>query len=221
MGKPKVEIKISSFYIHLNMGLSTNGPAPSSVFESKVYSEIRNLRNNSDLFDITLGCTDSNGRSLQAHKVILSACSAFFRNLLCQQASYHNNANSFVYLKGVAFKDLSIMLDYMYHGEVKLPPDDLDSFLAIGEELQITGISTEKASSGVPRSTVTIKPDYNSQGSSIHITDGIPSDSFPTKPFTRQQALEKQLQATNGSIPFVGAPKSKPYQFTQNRSNSD
>ena len=96
------------------------------------------------VFDVTLSCTDSNGRSLQAHKVILSACSSFFKGLLRQQQATHNShPNPFIYLRGVTFSDLSSVLDFMYHGEVNLGQDSLNNFLAVAEELAIKGLSAD------------------------------------------------------------------------------
>jgi hypothetical protein len=47
-------------------------------FESNISVAFRELREEKDFFDITLAVDDS---QIQAHKVILSACSPFFREL--------------------------------------------------------------------------------------------------------------------------------------------
>ena len=44
-------------------------------FESNISSAFRELRDDKDFFDITLACDDE---QIQAHKVILSACSHSF-----------------------------------------------------------------------------------------------------------------------------------------------
>jgi BTB/POZ domain len=46
-------------------------------FESNISVAFRELRDEKDFFDITLAVEDS--QQVQAHKVILSACSPFFR----------------------------------------------------------------------------------------------------------------------------------------------
>ena len=112
-------------------------------FESNVSSSFRELRAESDFFDVTLGCTDSGGRSLQAHKVILSACSKIFKSMLRQQAAQQGNANPFIYLRGISYHDLSSILNFMYHGEVNVAQEDLNSFLAVAEELQIKGLTNK------------------------------------------------------------------------------
>jgi len=74
---------------------------------------------------------------LQAHKVILSACSPFFRNVLRR----HSHQNPLLYLKGVRYTDLQAVLNFMYHGEVNVAQEDLNSFLAVAEELKVKGLS--------------------------------------------------------------------------------
>ena len=53
----------------------------------------RELREDKDFFDVTLACDDE---QLQAHKVILSACSPFFRTVLRRNRHEH----PLLYLKG-------------------------------------------------------------------------------------------------------------------------
>ena len=76
--------------------------------------------------------------SLQAHKVILSACSPFFRSVL--RRNQGAAAQQLVlYLKGVTYRDMEAVLTFMYHGEVNVAQDDLNSFLAVAEELRVKG----------------------------------------------------------------------------------
>ena len=115
-------------------------------FESNMVTSFKNLRSDSDFFDITIGCHDSRGRVLKAHKVILSACSPFFRNILKMSTGYPH-PNPFIYLRGVSYNDLQCLLDFMYHGEVRVAQEDLNSFLAIAEELQIKGLTNKSGGS--------------------------------------------------------------------------
>ncbi|TRY64330.1 hypothetical protein TCAL_16633 [Tigriopus californicus] len=111
-------------------------------FESNVSGSFRELRAESDFFDVTLGCDQSNGRVLQAHKVILSACSSFFKRMLKEQIIASGlSANPYVYLRGVKFSDLSSILDFMYQGEVNVAQSELNSFLAVAEDLQVKGLT--------------------------------------------------------------------------------
>jgi len=47
-------------------------------FQSNIVSVLDNLKEEEDLVDVTLVCE---GHAVKAHKVILSACSPYFRNV--------------------------------------------------------------------------------------------------------------------------------------------
>lgn len=127
-----------------NMETSENFCLHWNDFESNLVSAVRELRAESDFFDVTLGCNDREGRSLRGHRVILSACSNFFKKMLRQQTNhYPGHPHPYIYLRGVSFQDISNVLDFMYNGEVKVAQEDLDSFLSLAEELQIKGLTNQ------------------------------------------------------------------------------
>jgi len=103
-------------------------------FERNISIAFRDIREEKDLFDCTLSC---GVRQLKAHKLILSACSPFFRTILRQNHHQH----PLLYLKGVEYSDLQAVLDFMYHGEVNVAQEELNSFLAVAEDLQVKGLS--------------------------------------------------------------------------------
>merc|ERR1712050_719514 len=103
-------------------------------FETNISTAFRELRDDKDFFDVTLAC---NGDQIQAHKVILSACSPFFRNILRRNPHQH----PLLYLKGVKYSDLQSVLNFMYHGEVNVAQEELNSFLAVAEDLRIKGLT--------------------------------------------------------------------------------
>ena len=67
-------------------------------FAENVSSAFKDLRSEKDFFDVTLACTDSTLKTLQAHKLILSACSNIFKDIFCQQSNAHNLANLYIYM---------------------------------------------------------------------------------------------------------------------------
>jgi len=112
-------------------------------FESNISVAFREIREEKDFFDCTLSVGD---RQIQAHKLILSACSPFFRGVL------RNNphAHPLLYLKGVAFSDLAAVLNFMYHGEVNVAQEELNSFLAVAEDLKVKGLTQSNNSKSTP-----------------------------------------------------------------------
>merc|ERR1712106_141619 len=109
-------------------------------FESNISVAFREIREEKDFFDCTLSC---GSRQIQAHKLILSACSPFFRSILKQNPHQH----PLLYLKGVQFTDLQAVLNFMYHGEVNVAQEELNSFLAVAEDLQVKGLTQNNSSS--------------------------------------------------------------------------
>ena len=116
-------------------------------FESNVSGAFRDIRNEKDFFDVTLACEDS---QLDAHKVILSACSPFFRSIL--RRNPHNHP--LLYLKGVKYNELLSILNFMYLGEVNVSQEDLNSFLAVAEELKVKGLTQNTSESPKNKSNV-------------------------------------------------------------------
>ena len=53
-----------------------------------------------------------------------------------------------IYLRGVRTGDLESVLDFMYQGEVNVAQDNLNSFLAVAEDLQIKGLTQNSGGSG-------------------------------------------------------------------------
>ena len=102
-------------------------------FETNISSAFRDLRNDNDLFDVTIACEDDN---IQAHKVILSACSSFFKRVL--KRSRHQQS-MLLYLRGVSRQNMESVLDFMYYGEISISQDDLNSFLQVAEDLKVKG----------------------------------------------------------------------------------
>jgi len=120
-------------------------------FETNISVAFRELREEKDFFDVTLACDDS---QIQAHKVILSACSPFFRNVLRRNPHQH----PLLYLKGVKYKELLSVLNFMYMGEVNVAQEELNSFLAVAEDLRVKGLTQNNSSSDSSAAAAVSKP---------------------------------------------------------------
>merc|ERR1712129_407909 len=92
------------------------------------------LREDRDFSDVTLVCED--GQQVEAHKVILASSSPFFLNLLRRNKHPH----PLIYMRGLKSEDLVAMIDFLYFGEANVYQENLDSFLAVAEELQLKGL---------------------------------------------------------------------------------
>ncbi|XP_034933796.1 zinc finger and BTB domain-containing protein 44-like [Chelonus insularis] len=106
-------------------------------FPSNLSSGLYSLLTDEHLVDVTLA---AEGKILRAHKLVLSICSTFFRDLFKGNTCKH----PIVILKDVNYRDLSAMLHFMYQGEVNIKQEDIASFLKVAETLQIKGLTKDK-----------------------------------------------------------------------------
>ena len=116
-------------------------------FETNISTAFRDLREDKDFFDVTLVCDQE---QIQAHKVILSACSPFFRKILHQNTHPH----PLIYLRGVQFMDIQSVLNFMYHGEVNVSQEELNTFLSVAEDLKVKGLTQQNQGESQASDTV-------------------------------------------------------------------
>ncbi|XP_030754323.1 protein abrupt-like isoform X2 [Sitophilus oryzae] len=117
-------------------------------FHSSILSSFRHLRDEEDFVDVTLAC---DGCSFTAHKVVLSACSPYFRRLLKANPCQH----PIVILRDVQKKDMESLLRFMYNGEVHIAQEHLTDFLKTAQMLQVRGLADVSAAATGQRLTTT------------------------------------------------------------------
>ena len=159
-------------------------------FEKNISFAFQELREDKDFFDVTLACDDE---QIQAHKVILSACSPFFRNILRRNP----HSNPLLYLKGVKFPDLQSVLNFMYHGEVNVAQEELNSFLAVAEDLRVKGL-TQNQSGGTAKKDhpPNLPPPVNKTSSRSYEREHIPPPkrSRPVPPANSNIVIRAQVE---------------------------
>jgi len=177
-------------------------------FESNISVAFRELREEKDFFDVTLACDDS---QVQAHKVILSACSPFFRSVLRRNPHQH----PLLYLKGVKYKELLSVLNFMYMGEVNVAQEELNSFLSVAEDLRVKGLTQNNSSPAQESSPKTSsKPDNQKQ--SVRPRDPIDRDTIAPPPKRSrpvvpvQQLSTSSFQAEDDDVQEVVPVKTEP-----------
>ncbi|XP_049873757.1 broad-complex core protein isoforms 1/2/3/4/5 isoform X1 [Pectinophora gossypiella] len=110
-------------------------------YQSSITSAFENLRDDEDFVDVTLAC---DGKCLKAHRVVLSACSPYFRELLKSTPCKH----PVIVLQDVAFTDLHALVEFIYHGEVNVHQRSLSSFLKTAEVLRVSGLTQNDDAQG-------------------------------------------------------------------------
>merc|ERR1712105_50372 len=103
-------------------------------FQSNMVNSFKHLRDEKSFTDVTLACE---GQTCKAHKMVLSACSPYFKSLLEENPSKH----PIIILKDVPFAHLQAILEFMYAGEVNVAQDQLPAFLKTAERLKVKGLA--------------------------------------------------------------------------------
>ncbi|XP_046598001.1 protein bric-a-brac 2 isoform X3 [Neodiprion lecontei] len=107
-------------------------------FQANITSQFEALRDDEDFVDVTFAC---DGRRLQAHKVVLSACSPYFKELFKTNPCKH----PIIFMRDVEFEHLQSLLEFMYAGEVNISQAELPTFLRTAESLQIRGLTDSQS----------------------------------------------------------------------------
>ncbi|XP_023020998.2 uncharacterized protein isoform X1 [Leptinotarsa decemlineata] len=132
------------------------------------------------LVDVVLICE---GQYVRAHKLILSACSSFFQEMF---KAYGNISNPFIVMNGIKLAHLRHIIEFIYHGEIKVLDSDLEGVLALGEYFQVKGLCSVKVkhslqpeeTKSVPQSTaVATSPKLRSINSNLGHPNQTPSVS--------------------------------------------
>lgn len=103
-------------------------------FQSSVVTVMRSLLQDRAFLDVTLAC---DGRSLQAHRLVLASCSDFFSDVLKENQTEH----PIIFLRDVNFWELEAILDFIYNGQVNIMREQLPGFIRTAEALQIKGLA--------------------------------------------------------------------------------
>ncbi|CAB3250046.1 unnamed protein product [Arctia plantaginis] len=79
-------------------------------YVSHVTEAFNVLRFENDLVDVTLCC---DGGKIKAHKMLLSACSTYFKQIFKENPCQH----PVIIFRNFKFEDLNAIVNFMYHGE--------------------------------------------------------------------------------------------------------
>ena len=150
------------------------------------------LRGDKEFTDVTLACED--GQQVEAHKVILVASSPFFEKMFQRNKHPH----PLIYLRGFRSEDVAAILDFIYFGEANVYQDNLDSFLAITEELKLQGLTGSEESESEETESEKVEEEKKfSKPEPIHKTEETFKSSTTTTKAYNEEA-SKAIVVTNG-----------------------
>merc|ERR1712133_282501 len=138
---------------------------------------LHNMRKSEYLTDVTLVCDDQ--RQFKAHKIVLSACSNVFKNII---DNLPLNC-SVIYLRGIQHQEIESILEFMYLGVATFYQERENEFLNVAKNLEIKEISKdvefnndEKFNEDVEEPTT--KTHQNNEQEDVNGTDDQISDQF-------------------------------------------
>ena len=170
-------------------------------FQENVNTAFRDLREDSEFTDVTLACED--GYQVEAHKVILAASSAFFRNLLIR----NKHSNQLIYMRGMESNDLLSILDYLYFGEAYIHQQNLNSFLTIAEELKLKGLNKTEELDGEEEGYDASHPRQTYRSTIQRSDTKRNNDTIDTKTSSHNNLLVSQTKYDVSSIKTGALPK--------------
>lgn len=103
-------------------------------YRESMTESLKSLVQDQEFVDVVL---HTEGRTLKAHRVFLSACSLYFSTVLRGTKPWQQ---PILFLPNIPYKDLEKILDFVYHGSVEVSRSSLASFLYSASILQINGL---------------------------------------------------------------------------------
>lgn len=104
-------------------------------FQTSLLSTLPILLDQSHLTDVTIS---AEGRTLRAHRVVLSACSSFFLEIFRTLETTHHPV---IIIPGASFAAIVALLTFMYSGEVNVYEEQIPVLLSLAETLGIKGLA--------------------------------------------------------------------------------
>lgn len=104
-------------------------------YQSNLTTVFDQLLQSESFVDVTLACTD--GHTVKAHKMVLSACSPYFQSLFFENPCKH----PIVILKDIRWSELKAAIDFMYKGEINVCQEQIGPLLKVAESLKIRGLA--------------------------------------------------------------------------------
>jgi len=167
-------------------------------YQSHLVTAFESLLDEKDFVDVTLGVE---GRKLPAHKMLLSACSPYFREVLKGNPCQH----PIIILRDIKFDDLFSLLQFMYNGEVNVAQDQLNSFLKSAESLKIRGL-TDNESENSDRPPVSSQSRERVQENSLQPPPVKKKRPYPESNPTTHNPPSNSLQASAPQKPSHTTP---------------
>lgn len=132
--------------------------------------------------DVTLAC---DGALIKAHKMVLSASSAYFQEIFTTTPCPH----PVIIMKDVPLKELRKILEFMYKGEINVSKQEFGPLLAVAEALHVRGLTQIDSTADEPQPST----------SSAHIS----SENRSTAKANRRMKRRLRRESSNDSLVYI------------------
>ena len=146
-------------------------------FHKNMSERFQSVLQNHEFVDITLVSQDS--KKIQAHKVILGAGSAFFKEVLTNNSNPHH----LIYLKGVDEEVLHAVVDFLYQGQVEVRQEVVQAFMATARDLKVEGLHAGEEGESCLQKDVPVSKDNVDQMYSLEGKHTVLNKTNETKDF--------------------------------------
>ena len=129
-------------------------------FHKNMSERFQSVLHNHEFVDVTLVSQDY--KKIKAHKVILSAGSVFFKEVLTNNSNHH----PLIYLKGVDEEVLQAVVDFLYQGQVEVRQEVVQTFMSTARDLKVEGLHEGEEGKRSLQKVVSVSKDNVEQMSS-------------------------------------------------------
>ena len=163
-------------------------------FQNNVVSAFSEMRNDTEFTDVTLVCEDN--QKIEAHRVILSASSTFFGNILMENKHPH----PLIYLRDVKGRDLVSILDFIYHGETNIHQEHLEEFMWVAGDLHIQGLNIPKKQFTTNKRKISTTIEYDTKTTTTTIQPKSEPKEVTLVPLRDEAEAHDAINKRNSSI---------------------
>ncbi|CAL4123584.1 unnamed protein product [Meganyctiphanes norvegica] len=170
------------------------------------------------------------GRRLDCHKMVLSACSSYFETLL-QEHSSHNHP--FIILHDLSYHAVESIINFMYQGQVNVSQEQLADLLKVAEALKVKGLADSNAINSFSKSrllqnlpllertapfpNVNVNYPNTTAGYQQRVPSAKPAvNKFSPKPSVGRQPFKNLIEVAGGSSVAKVPQKKRPRQDDPN-----
>ena len=108
--------------------------------EDYMKNSLNDMLRSDEFTDITLVTDDQ--KQIRAHRVILSACSQVFRNMM-RAPTIYPHSQMVIFLRGIQHHEMEMVLKFMYQGEVSIKREEVNEFANVAKSIGIKEFCVE------------------------------------------------------------------------------